>query len=107
MDWSAWGNYQGSDTFLYTRHRKWEGNHWKLMMEKTEFKPFQYQQPEVPDTKPTLVSTSRPGPSRVLVSTEKPPKISFFRDKRTEAKYQKTGPDLKINKTSLKQVFLA
>ena len=81
-------------------------NHWKLMMEKTEFKPFQYQRPEVPNTKPTWVFTSRPGPSRVLVSTEKPPKITFFRDKRTEAKYQKSGPDLK-NKTSLKQVFLA
>lgn len=89
LDWSAWGNYQGTDTFLHTRHRKWEGDHWKLMMEKTKFKPIQYQQPDVPNTKPTLVSTSRAGPSRVLMSTGKPPKTSFFRDKKNRSKIPK------------------
>lgn len=78
-------NYQGSDTFLHVRHRKWEGSHWKLMMEKTKFKPIQHQQPDVPNSKPTLVFIARVEPSRALRSTGKPPKPDSFRE---EAKYQ-------------------
>lgn len=64
------------------------------MMEKTKFKPIQHQQPDVPNTKPTLVITPRAGPSRVLMSTGKPPRRDFFRE---EAKH--------LNETELPTVW--
>lgn len=83
------GNYQRSNTFLHTRYRKWEGSHQKLMVEKTKFRPIQHWQPDVSNTKPVLASTERARPPRVLMSTGKPPKTKFLRDKKNRSKTPK------------------